>query len=432
MAVKKPKTDGPQPLRKAKKPAAKSTSATWLAVAAKPQGGNLPQPAADRTPQSFATLPLGYAELLEDIKNRIQHAQVRAAVAASRELVRLYWDIGREIVQRQEQEGWGAKVIDRLAADLQKAFPGRSGFSRVNIHRMRAFYLAYTKGLTIVSQVARQLVSEIVAQAARQLADGPAAIVPTPDGVNLPQVVAQIPWFHNVVLFEKLKDSRQRLWYAHKTLQHGWSRAVLVHQIELDLYSREGRAITNFAETLPAPQSDLAQQTLKDPYVFDFLTLAADARERELHRGLLDHLRDFMLELGVGFAFVGSQYHLEIDGKDYYIDLLFYHLKLRSYVAIDLKVEEFKPEFAGKMNFYLSAVDDQLRHPDDSSSIGIILCKAREKVTVEYALRDTRKPIGVSQYQLTQALPRELKSSLPTIEQLEEELKSAGLEEEEQ
>ena len=221
-----------------------------------------------------------------------------------------------------------------------------------------------------------------------------------------PQAVAEIPWGHNVVLLEKLKDPAQRLWYAEKVVQHGWSRAVLVHQIELDLYGREGQAITNFPETLPSPQSDLAQQILKDPYVFDFLTLTDDARERELQRGLLEHLRDFMLELGVGFAFVGSQYHLEVDEKDYYIDLLFYHLKLRAFVAIDLKVEEFKPEFAGKMNFYLSAIDDRLRHPDDRSSIGIILCKARDKVTVEYALRDTRKPIGVSKYRLTAALPR--------------------------
>lgn len=199
-------------------------------------------------------------------------------------------------------------------------------------------------------------------------------------------------------------------------------RAVLVHQIELNLCAREGRAMTNFDQTLPAPQSDLAQQTLKDPYVFDFLTLAEEARERELERGLLEHLRDFMLELGVGFAFVGSQYHLEIDGKDYYLDLLFYHLKLRAFVVIDLKVEEFKPEFAGKMNFYLSAVDDRLRQSDDRASIGIILCKAREKVTVEYALRDTRKPIGVSEYRLTAALPQELRSSLPTVEEFEAEL----------
>ncbi len=373
---------------------------------------------------SHSSPPSGYAELLEDLKDRIRRTQVRAAVAASRELIRLYWDIGREIVQRQEREGWGAKVIDRLAADLQKAFPGQGGFSRANIHRMRAFYLAYTKGLAIVVQPARQLADQIVVQLAQQLSDDSIASTCTPDGVNLPQAVAEIPWYHNVVIIEKLKYPQQRLWYAQKTVEHGWSRAVLVHQIELDLYGREGKAITNFSETLPPVQSDLAQQILKDPYVFDFLTLADDARERELQRGLLEHLRNFMLELGVGFAFVGSQYHLEVEGKDYYIDLLFYHLKLRAFVAIDLKVKDFKPEFAGKMNFYLSAIDDRLRHPDDLSSIGIILCKARDKVTVEYTLRDARKPIGVSEYRLTKALPKELKSSLPTIEQLENELKN--------
>ncbi len=333
----------------------------------------------------LAALPPGYFQLLENLKNRIQRTQLRAATAANRELVRLYWDIGREIVQRQDREGWGAKVTDLLAADLQHAFPGMAGFSRGNIHRMRAFYLAYTKELTIVPQAARQLATAIVAQPARQLPDQPTPTASTPDGGNLPKAVAEIPWFHNVVLIEKLKNPGQRLWYAQKVVQHGWSRAVLVHQIELDLYGREGQAITNFHETLPQPQSDLAQQILKDPYVFDFLTLTNDARERELQRGLLEHLRDFMLELGVGFAFVGSQYHLEVDEKDYYIDLLFYHLKLRAFVAIDLKVEEFKPKFAGKMNFYLSAIDDRLRHPDDRSSIGIILCKARDKVTVEYA-----------------------------------------------
>lgn len=378
------------------------------------------------TAVSLSSLPPGYAELLADIKNRIRHAQVRAATAANRELVQLYWDIGREIVHRQEREGWGAKVIDLLAADLQTEFSGLAGFSRSNVHRMRAFYLAYTKEFTIVVQPARQLAGQIVEQLARQLPerDQRPPIGSAPDGVNLPQLAAEIPWYHNVVLIEKLKDPRQRLWYAQKIVQHGWSRAVLVHQIELDLYGREGRAITNFSETLPPLQSDLAQQILKDPYVFDFLTLTDEARERELHKGLVEHLRDFMLELGVGFAFVGSQYHLEVDDKDYYIDLLFYHLKLRAFVVIDLKVEEFRPEFAGKMNFYLSAVDDGLRQADDKSSIGIILCKARDKVTAEYALRDTRKPIGVSKYRLTAALPQNLKSSLPTIEQLEKELKA--------
>lgn len=355
------------------------------------------QPASE----SRSPLPPGYAELLEDLKDRIRRTQVRAATAASRELIRLYWDIGREIVQRQKQEGWGKSIVDCLSADIQRAFPGIKGFSARNVLRMRAFFLAYTQEVAFSPQAAANLTD-----------------------ANPPQVAAEIPWFHNVVLIEKVKDPTQRLWYAQKALKHGWSRAVLVHQIELDLYGREGRAVTNFPETLPPVQSDLAQQILKDPYVFDFLTLTDDAREKELQQGLLEHLRDFMLELGVGFAFVGSQYHLEVDGKDYYIDLLFYHLKLRAFVAIDLKVKDFKPEFAGKMNFYLSAIDDRICHPDDRSSIGIILCKARSKVTVEYALRDSRKPIGISEYQLTKALPKELESSLPTIEQLENELKN--------
>ncbi len=318
------------------------------------------------TSESRLPLPPGYAELLEDLKNRIWRTQVRATVAASRELVRLYWDIGREIVQRQDREGWGAKVIDRLAADLQNAFPGMAGFSRTNIHRMRAFYLAYAKGLTIVAQAVRQFVPAIVPQPVRQLPEHPADLIPVDDGAILPQAVSEIPWGHNIVLLQQLKNPDQRLWYAKKTVQHGWSRAVLVHQIELDLYSRDGKAITNFSETLPPVQSDLAQQILKDPYVFDFLTLTDEARERELQRGLLERLRD------------------------------------------------------------LSAIDDRLRHADDLPSIGIILCKSRNRVTVEYALRDTRKPIGVSKYRLTSALPKELKSSLPTIKQLENELKAAS------
>jgi predicted nuclease of restriction endonuclease-like (RecB) superfamily len=431
MAVKKnPKGAKSRSLVKSKPPVVKPGVAIRPLAAAKLKGENLSQPVAEISRQPNVPLPPGYAEFLDNLKDRIRRTQVRAATAASRELVRLYWGIGREIVQRQELGGWGAKVIDHLAADLQRAFPGVAGFSRINIHRMRAFYLAYTKELIIVSQPAIQLRNQNknVAQAVQQLPFQPAKIAPSPDGVNLPQVVAEIPWFHNVVLIGKLKDPIQRLWYAQKTVQHGWSRAILVHQIELDLYGREGKAVTNFSETLPPVQSDLAQQILKDPYVFDFLTLTDDARERELRRGLLEHLRDFMLELGVGFAFVGSQYHLEIGEQDYYIDLLFYHLKLRAFVVIDLKVKEFKPEFAGKMNFYLSAVDDRVRHTDDQPSIGIILCKTRNKVTAEYALRDMCKPIGVSEYQLTTALPQDLESSLPTIEQLEAELENVRIE----
>jgi predicted nuclease of restriction endonuclease-like (RecB) superfamily len=243
-----------------------------------------------------------------------------------------------------------------------------------------------------------------------------------PDEAIVQQVAGQIPWFHNVVLIEKVKDSAARLWYARKTVEHGWSRVVLVHQIEGGLYERQGKAVTNFAVTLPSPQSHLAQQTIKDPYVFDFLSLSEDALERELERGLLEHIRKFLLELGVGFAFVGSQCLLEVEGEDFYIDLLFYHLRLRCFIVIDLKMEPFKPEFAGKMSFYLSAADAQIRHPGDNPSIGIILCKTRKRLIAEYALRNMKAPIGVSEYKLTRAIPAELKSSLPTIKELEREL----------
>jgi predicted nuclease of restriction endonuclease-like (RecB) superfamily len=328
----------------------------------------------------------GYEEFLKDLKERIRGAQVRAALAVNRELVSLYWNVGRDILERQRQLGWGAKVIDRMAADLRRAFPGLKGFSSRNLKYMRAIAEAY------------------------------------PDEQFVQQVVAQIPWGHNLRILDAITDSAEREWYMRQTVEHGWSRNVLVHQIESSLYKRQGQALTNFTRSLPSPQSELAQQILKDPYNFDFLTIGEDAHERDLERGLLEHIRRFLLELGVGFAFVGSQYHLEVGGDDFYLDLLFYHLRLRCFVVIDLKISEFQPEFAGKMNFYLSAVDDTLRHPDDQPSIGIILCKTKNRVIVEYALRGTQKPIGVSTYQLTESLPKQLKGSLPTVEELEAEL----------
>jgi predicted nuclease of restriction endonuclease-like (RecB) superfamily len=354
-------------------------------------------------------LPAGYAELLDDLKQRIRSAQLKAAVAVNREMIALYWHIGRSIAERQRTEGWGKSVVDRLAMDLQRAFPGTEGFSPSNIWRMRAFYLAWAN--TILAQPARETKGAAnLAQPARDL-----------ETMDPPPAAVEIPWWHNVILVEKLKDPATRLWYARQTVEHGWSRAVLVHQIESDLFRRQGKAVTNFQATLPPPQSDLAQQVLKDPYNFDFLTLTADAHERELERGLLAHLRKFLLELGAGFAFVGEQHRLEVAGEDFYLDLLFYHLHLRCFVVIDLKMEPFKPEFAGKMNFYLSAVDDLRRHKDDQPSIGLILCKERNRLVVEYALRDTRKPIGVSAYRITERLPRRLKGNLPTVEQLEAE-----------
>ncbi|RKY66318.1 MAG: DUF1016 domain-containing protein [Candidatus Latescibacterota bacterium] len=336
--------------------------------------------------QAAVPLPAGYVELLEDLKRRIREARVRAALSVNRELVLLYWHIGREILKRQKQEGWGAKVIERLARDLRREFPDMKGFSPRNLKYMRAFAEAY------------------------------------PDEQFVQEVLAQITWYHNITLLEKVKDPTERAWYIQQTIEHGWSRNVLVHQIESGLYHRQGRAITNFERTLPAPQSDLARSLIKDPYVFDFLSLGPEVQERELERALLKHLRDFLLELGTGFAFVGSQCHLEVGGEDFYIDLLFYHLKLRCFVVIDLKMREFRPEDAGKMNFYLSAVDDLLRHPEDRPSIGLILCKTKNRLVVEYSLRDMNKPIGTASYQLTRTLPADLQESLPSVEELEAEL----------
>ena len=333
------------------------------------------------TPPSSA-----YKALLADLKRRIQEAQVRAGLAVNRELVLLYWSIGREILVRQEREGWGAKVIDSLARDLHQSFPEMKGLSPRNLKYMRALAEAWPE-------------ESIVQQAA-----------------------AQIPWFHNCTLLDKVKDPLERLWYTQQTIANGWSRNVLILQIESGLYRRQGKAISNFEVALPKPQSDLAQQLLKDPYNFDFLTLDKDARERDIERGLLDHLRQFLLELGSGFAFVGSQVPLEVGGEDYRLDLLFYHLKLRAFIVAEVKSTPFRPEYAGKMNFYLSAVDDLLRHPNDLPSIGLILCRSKEGIVVEYALRDIGKPMGIAEFRLTESLPDSLKSTLPSIEELESEL----------
>lgn len=351
-------------------------------------------------------LPSDYTDFLKGIKSRIQAAQIKASVAINRELITLYWDVGKQIVERQTTNSWGKAVIEQVAKDLQQAFPGVKGFSSRNIWRMRAFYLAYTKEVKHLGQTVERL-----------------------DGQNLPQAVAEIPWGHNVLLLEKVKEPIARLWYVHKTVENGWSRSVLWHQIDTKLYQRqiEVNKTTNFSQTLPKSQSDLAYEILKDPYNFDFLTLTEDAQERDLEQGLIRHIREFLLELGVGFAFIASQYHLNVGDDDYYLDLLFYHFQLHCFVVIDLKMKEFKPEFSGKMNFYISAVDDLLRKPEDNPTIGIILCKTKNKTTVEYALRDIQKPIGVSTYQFQDALPDQLKGSLPTIEQLETELNTISI-----
>ncbi len=356
-----------------------------------------------------------YGSLLTEIKDRIRQAQTRAALSANAEMIAMYWDIGRMIHQRQQMEGWGAGVIPRLAADLKNELPEEKGFSERNIKRMLAFFREYP-------------VPEIVPQAVAQLGDtgkvpqAVALIGVTSVHPDLQQLAAKIPWGHNILLMEKVKDLPTRLWYMEQTIEQGWSRDTLAAMIKSNAHARQGQAVSNFSTRLPEPQSELARQLLKDPYLFDFLTIEEPFHERELETGLVRHLEKFLLELGQGFAFVGRQYHLEVSDKDFYLDLLFYHLKLRCFIVVELKKGEFKPEYAGKMNFYCSVVDDQLRNEADQSTIGLILCQTKDRILAEYSLRDIHKPIGISDYELTRALPDNLKSSLPTVEEIEAEL----------
>jgi len=360
----------------------------------------------------------GYQEFLSDLKKRIRDAQVKATLSVNRELILLYWEIGCCLDAVQKKQGWGAAVIPRLAKDLKNELPELKGFSERNISRMLAFFREYPELKAFLPQaVAKKKPSNILPQ--------PVAEIPVSE-TNLSRTMGSLllalPWGHNILLIEKVKDCDLRLWYAQKTLENGWSRNVLDIMIQDSAHERQGKAITNFDRSLPPGQSVLAKQTLKDPYIFDFLTIEQPFHERELETGLIRHLERFLLELGAGFAFVGRQVHLEVGDDDFYIDLLFYHLKLRCYVVIELKSGKFKADYAGKMNFYLNVVDDRFRHISDQPSIGLILCQDKNKILAEYALHGMNKAIGVSQYKLTRALPKEFKTSLPSIAQIEAEL----------
>ncbi len=337
-------------------------------------------------PISLTSPPEGYANWLADLKSRIHSSQQRATLAVNQELVLLYWQIGRDILARQAEQGWGAKVIERLSHDLRATFPEMKGFSRANLMYMRAFAEAW------------------------------------PDPEIVQQLVGRLPWGHNLVLLTRLKNTQQRMAYAKGAILHGWSRNVLNIHIETSLLERTGTGVTNFDVRLPKPQSDLARESLKDPYRFDFLGLSREANEREIEHALVKHVTEFLLELGAGFAFVGRQVQLDVGGDEFFIDLLFYHLKLRCYVVIELKGSKFKPEHLGQLGFYLTAVDAQIKHPQDEPTIGLLLCKSKNKVVAEYALRDNARPIGVAEYQLVESLPPELQTSLPSIEQIEREL----------
>ncbi len=339
-------------------------------------------------PPAGGELPSDYIAVLDEVKRRIQEERLRVVLSANSAMVVLYWDIGQLILARQEQEGWGARVIDRLSHDLSEAYPDMKGLSPRNLKYMRAFAAAW------------------------------------PDREIVQRVVAQLPWRQNIALLEKLSDSEERLWYARKVREEGWSQNILVLQIKNRLHTRHGKALTNFPATLPPADSDMAGQVFKDPYLFDFLGTADPRREREVEQALVDHIQKFLLELGSGFAFVGRQVQLEVGDQDFYVDLLFYHLTLRAYVVIELKAVPFDPGFVGQLNLYLSAVDDLLRHPDDRPTIGLLLCRSKNKVVVEYALRHLKRPVGVSEWetQLVDQLPDELRSTLPSVADLEEEL----------
>jgi predicted nuclease of restriction endonuclease-like (RecB) superfamily len=330
--------------------------------------------------------PEGYSDWLVELKVKIHNAQQRATLAVNHELILLYWQIGRDILNRQAEQGWGAKVIERLAHDLRNLFPNMKGFSSRNLKYMRSFAGTWT------------------------------------DLEFVQQAVAQLPWGHNLVLLDKLSTQEARIWYAKKTIENNWSRNVLVMQIENKLIERQGKAVTNFELRLPKPQSDLAIESLRDPYRFDFLGLTEEAQEREIEGALVKQVTEFLLELGAGFAYVGKQVHIEVGGDDFFIDLLFYHLKLRCYIVIELKTGDFKPEHLGQLGFYLTAVDKQIKSDQDSATIGLLLCKNKNKIVAEYALSDKTQPMGIAEFKLLESLPVSLQTQLPSIEEIEREL----------
>lgn len=366
-----------------------------------------------------------YRNLLGDIKVRVRRAQRKAALSANAEMILMYWDIGRLIAARQKEEGWGAGVIPRLAVDLKDELPEEKGFSETNLKRMVQFSAEYPDLMAIGARAVPQLHQAM--EKTRGDENFGAQIVPQSPSEerktnSVLSSILQLSWGQNIVLLQKLKHLPTRLWYARQALEQGWSRDDLTIQIKNRAHERQGTAVTNFSSTLPEAHASLAQGLLEDPYLFDFLTLEEPFHERELETGLLTHIQRFLLELGRGFAFVGRQYRLEVSDQEYYLDLLFYHLHLRCFVVVDLKKGGFKPEYSGKMNFYSSAVDAQLRHEHDVPTMGLILCQTKDRVVAEYSLKDIHKPIGVADYELTRALPAELASSLPSIEVIEAEL----------
>jgi predicted nuclease of restriction endonuclease-like (RecB) superfamily len=340
-----------------------------------------------------------YKKWIVGLKSRIGAAQIKAAMTVNRQLLELYWELGKEIYEKQQKANWGERLIQQLAKDLSAAFPGMKGFSRANLFFIKKWYLFYSgceKGSQVVGQIER------------------------PEKVQ--QVVRLIPWGHNILIVSRCSDMSEALFYVRKTIENNWSRAALMRQLESRPYQRSGKTINNFNTTLPGPQADVARETLKNPYNFDFLTLGREAGERDMENALMNQVQRFILELGQRFAYMGRQFPLRVGEDDFFLDLIFYHTRLRCYVIVELKATEFRPEYAGKLNFYLNAVNRQLKHVQDQPSIGILLCKTPKRVIVEYALENIASPLGVAEYKILRAVPEDLKGELPSIEELEREL----------
>lgn len=367
----------------------------------KAEMGGVRKPEDTSMEREFSLESSEYREWLADIKKRISRAQVKVASVANKALIHFYFELGEMIFRKQSESKWGDGVISQLSNDLQKEFPGLKGISRSNLKYCKRFFLFYG------SLQEPQRLTPVENNTWRAIGQ---------------QAVDQLPWGHNILIFTKSKSLDEAMFYINKTLEEGWSRDVLALQFKSNFYFRAGKAITNFSMTLPPPQSDLAQQILKDPYTFDFLAMTVPYHERDVERELIRHITKFLLELGKGFAFIGQQYHLVVGETDYYIDLLFYHVALKCYVVVELKNKKFIPEYAGKLNFYLSAVDSLVKRADDNPTIGLLLCRDKNNIEVEFALRDLKKPLGVSEYNFTEILPDELKSALPTVEEIEADL----------
>lgn len=364
---------------------------------------------------SDIALDRDYAQWLKGLKGKIRESQFRAVVQVNETLLRLYWDMGREITERQKNAQWGSRFLLQLSKDLHGAFPDMKGFSLRNLKYIRLFYQFYEGAY--VPRPAGSPIQDNEQSVQRQTLQIGQQVV-----AQLPDAVFSIPWGHHVVLMSKCHSLQEALFYIQKIIDGNWSRSVLLNMLDTGLYEAAGKAVTNFAKTLPVPQGDLAQQTLKDPYVFDFLTMRDKFDERDLENALIKDITRFLLELGTGFAYVGHQVRIEVGGKEFFMDLLFYHLKLRCYVVIELKTTPFVPENLGQLGFYVTAVNEQLKQPSDAETIGLLICKEKNKVVAEYALKGTAQPLGVSEYKLSRLLPDSVKSSLPTIEEIESEL----------